>query len=1367
MRLALFLVLLISVFDGFAAPRPLTVKRMGLEQGISQVTARVVAQDGPGQVWIGTESGLNIHDGVRLRHLRHDPEDPRSLSDNYIRALLAGPGGDMWVGTMGGGLNRWHAAEERFERYPFGTPTGLPSAEVEALLQTSDGALWIGHGGGLSRLDSAKGTYAHFSQSSEGPLGAVRALAQTSDGAIWLGGQGGLWRLSPDTTLVERVPTLATTPILALRVASDGSLWVGTETAGLHRVSPASRQVQVISGGPGLEVTAIAEDPQGAIWFATWAGGISRIDPGSGHIDTWNTSAPAPTNLSSTNVISLMVDHSGLLWAGTFDAGANMVMPYGSAFEHYAYDLTRAADGGLIWPMVWAFAEGPDGSIWVGTQRGMNRYDAQLGRAEAYLADGGRCSGLGLGRDVRAILPEGERLLWLALADGGLVRLDPMTCQHCIWRKELTTATRARLLLRDTQGMLWVGTDNGLNRLDPASGQVTHYTAQGQSSSLPHNRIRSLYQDAQGTLWVGTSGGLSRWEPPTQEEGGAGQFTTWRAADGLLSDDDVRAIHRDEDGILWLATGKGLTRLDLEQRQARFFYEKQGLSNNTLYTAIPDGSDLWISSNDGLTRFNRKTLAATRFYRGDGLQSSEFNFNAWLRTRAGDLLLGGNGGFNLLRIDRLSLPVPAPRLQLLYQADGAARLQPIPQAAALGSDTLLALEGNGIRVVPQVLHYLNTQRNGWRYRLLGSRNPHWKHAGPGQLEVRYANLAPGTYHFQAVGYTGGGVESGPPQELAFHVLPPLWLRPWAIALEVLLFVGLAWALAGLRTRTLRGRATRMQAEIDSQTREISDQNQRLNQQAAELAHLLDSQSDFYRRVAHELKTPLSLITLPLDRLRHNTQAAETTGADNAIATLVRGVERLELLVTELTRAAFDPRGADLAWTQQQTFCLGAFLAPMAELYRQAAQARGTALDTAPVPDAAVTLHRAVFEDVLNNLLTNAVKYTPAGGNISLAVDLSSEYSALRITVSDTGPGLTDEECARIFEAGYRTDEATASGAEGHGQGLHICRSRLLAVGGSIAVRSEPGQGCVFSAELPATWSGGGTSLPLGTPAVCSDIALGDDRPELLIVEDDPDLQTALTHALEPHYGLRMAASVADALAQARAHLPDLIVCDRMLPDGDGLTVLDQLRRDQDTSHIPVVLLTAMADKHSQQQGWQSQADDYITKPFDPQILRLRIDSHLANRHSTRTWALAKLAGVPGEATPTLAAPGTPEEATPSPATNVPPLSPADAQYLARLESSVFNLLPQGGCSLEAVAEHMGQSTRTLQRKLQALYGCGFSDYVAELQLRHAKNLLREGTSAKRAALEAGYSSQSYMSRVFRKRLGCTPSEYQSRQPCTE
>ena len=277
--------------------------------------------------------------------------------------------------------------------------------------------------------------------------------------------------------------------------------------------------------------------------------------------------------------------------------------------------------------------------------------------------------------------------------------------------------------------------------------------------------------------------------------------------------------------------------------------------------------------------------------------------------------------------------------------------------------------------------------------------------------------------------------------------------------------------------------------------------------------------------------------------------------------------------------------------------------------------------------------------------------------------------------------------------------------------------------------------------------------------------------KILIVDDEQEIADLVSlYLTNEGFQVFKFYNAADAWNCIQTENLDLAILDVMLPDMNGFELCQKIREKY---QYPVIMLTAKGEGIDKITGLTLGADDYITKPFDPQTLRLRIDSHLANRRRTRAWALAQLtqltqfAGAPGEAAPTLAAPGAAEEATPSPVTNVPPLSHVDAQYLARLESTVLSLLPQGGCGLEAVAERMGQSTRTLQRKLQALYGCGFSDYVAELQLRQAKALLREGTSAKRAALEAGYSSQSYMSRVFRKRLGCTPSEYQSRQPCTE
>ncbi len=1330
----LLLIQLFLLCEVLAAPRPLSIRRIGPEQGLSQVTARTIAQDAAGLVWIGTESGLNLYDGVRITYLRHDPEDPGSLSDNYVRALLAASDGGMWVGTLGGGLNRFVPATGAFVRYPAGQ---LPSEDVETLFGAADGSVWIGHGAGVSRLDPITGGFSHIVTANDEPLGKVLAISQSRDGDIWLGtARNGLYRLAAgkDGAHGGKARWAALSPgdvVLALHTSRDGGLWVGTENSGLYRLEPADERLRPVEGEYDREVTAIAEDDQGAIWFATWSGGVNRIDPLDGRIETYRNRGGLPGSLSSNTVISLMRDHSGVLWAGTFDAGVNLVMPYDGAFEHHAYDPVRP--DGLIHSMVWSFAESPSGDIWVGTRRGLSRFDRASGNATAYLAQG-RCTDLGIGVDVRALLPEGEQL-WLGLADGGLVLLDPENCGRRSYREQLSSA-RVRLLLRDAAGELWIGTDNGLNRLDPVSGWMRHYRADGREGSLPHNRIRSLYEDADGVLWVGSSGGLSRFDAATD------RFITFTRADGLLSDDDVRGIYRDEEGILWLATGIGLTRLDPETRRARFFYEKHGLSNNTLYSVIPDGPHLWITTNGGLTRFDRHSHAVMRFDHGDGLQSNEFNFNAHLKLSGGELLLGGIAGFNLMYPSRLMRDVPPPKLQLAYVSGNGGERRYV--AGAAGSAAFTELAGGSVSFEPRVLHYLNSGRNGYRYRLLGY-DQDWTTASVVQASVTYSDLPPGEYRFQVVGFAANEVESGPPLELAFRVPRPVWMQPWVLLAALLAFVGLAWLLATLRTRALRARATSLQADVDRKTGEISAQNERLNRQADELQRLLANQADFYRRVAHELKTPLTLITLPLSRLQ--TLAESRHDARDALATVARGVERLDQLVDQLTEVALDRRETG---AERQTFGLRAFLEPLVGLYAQAAMDAGIRLQLAPLADVAVTVHRAVFEDVLHNLLGNALKYTPVSGELRVQVELLPEQGMLRLGVSDSGPGLSAGERERIFERGYRTAHAMARDPGGHGLGLHISRSRLRAVGGEIVVCSEPGKGCLFIADLPCTWSGTASANPADQPQQLEQegSAAAHEEVDLLFVEDDPDLRIALAAAFAGHYRLRLAASMGEGLALAREHLPELVVCDRMLPDGDGLGLIEQLKQHPDTCHIPVVVLTALAGPGSQQEGWRSLADDYVAKPFQPEILRLRIDSHIRNRRLIRNWARSNLLEPGGASRTTSTDGGVADER-----------SAVDARYVARLEEAVFGRLTRGECQLETIAADLSQSARTLQRKLQALYGCGFSEYVADLQLRKVKESLDRGMSVKQAALEAGFSTQSYMGRVFRRRVGMTPSEY--------
>lgn len=1329
---------LLGVPPASAEPAPLNVRRIGPEQGLSQVTARTLAQDAHGLIWIGTENGISVYDGLNFSYLRHDPEDDASLSDNYVRALLPDTAGGMWVGTLGGGLNRYVAETRRFERYPALESGGLPSADVEALFQAADGMLWIGHGAGASRLDPTTRAVSHVLEDATGALGAIHAIAQTADGDVWLGRmQGHLRRIAADGIYAVVLPVDG--PVLALHTSHDGTLWIGTERDGLLRIDPRSGRVEAIPGDYDREVTSILQDEQGAVWFGTWSEGLYRLDPQTGRIENHRARQAVPNSLSSNTIISLMRDRSGVLWAGTYDAGLNLVMPYDGALAFHGFDPAR--QDGLIHSMVWSFAEGPKGELWIGTRRGLNRLDRATGTWERFLASGS-CSGLGMGMDVRAILPDGNQL-WLGLADGGLVLLDPDSCRHRRYG-DLLTSRRVRLLLRDADGELWIGTDHGLNRLDPVSGWMRHYRADGREGSLPHHRVRSLNQDSQGVLWVGTSGGLSRYDPRDD------RFVTFTRGQGHLSDDDVRGIHRDDAGVLWLATGIGLTRLEPDSGTAQFFYERQGLSNNTLYSVIPDGPYLWITTNGGLTRFDRRTHAVIRFDHGDGLQSNEFNFNAYLKTSAGELLLGGIAGFNLLRPQRLLGDTAAPQLHLTYRlGDEPARIVPRSDGVRF------VAHGGNIRFQPRVLHYLNSKRNGYRYRLLGHQDD-WRYAPVSQHEISYVDLPPGDYRFQIVGYTGSGVESGAPLEVDLHVPRPLWQQPWMLVVAFGVLLVLAWLLGALRTRALRIKAARLQAEVNAKTGEIAQQNVRLNLQADELERLLADQSTFYRRVAHELKTPLTLVSLPLQRLHD--LADRRTEVRDAVSTIARGVERLDQLVEQLTVVALDSSGQRLS--SRETFGLAAFMLPLIGFYRRGAESAGKNLQATPIPDAAVTLHREVFEDVLHNLLGNAVKYTRENGRILVSVELLESSATLRLSVEDDGPGLGPDDCERIFDSGFRTARATQCDPGGHGEGLHICRSRLQAVGGRIEVFSEAGEGCRFVAELPCTWSGVQRAvdpvqaLPAvdrrQTEACVSDDSTAQQGAEILFIEDDPDLRQALASSFAQHYRARFAGGLAEGLALAREWIPELIVCDRMLPDGDGLTLVAQLKNDPDTSHIPVVMLTALADPVSQQEAWRCLADDYVAKPFQPETLRLRLDSHLENRRRIREWARAQLMN--SQEAPSSAA---------SPELHTPVLSAVESDYLRRLENAVLAHLGQGDCRLETIADAVGQSPRSLQRKLQALYGCGFTDYVVDLQLRRARELLEAGASAKRAALEAGFSSQSYMTRVFRKRLGTTPSAYRA------
>lgn len=1359
-KITFFTTCVILLYTAIVQPAPLTIKRLTLEQGLSQSTVNAIVQDSAGNIWFGTTDGIDIYDGLEFRHLRHNPDKPSSLSDNYVRSLLASSDGFIWIGTLGGGLNRFDPKTQTFKVFRKGQgKNDLLGDDIHCLYESKDGSIWIGRESGVSRYHPKDDSFEHFSHQPDNPSspqkGVVRAIEQTSDGKMWLGFEDqGLssFSLSSGTFLHYRhndndASSLSNDAINAIHQDQRGMIWIATEYGGLNKFDQGSgkftryqKQPDNVGGLNDNEITSIFEDKQGVLWLGTWSGGLNRFDPVSEKFKNYRTSPANPNSLSSDTIISLFEDHSGMLWAGTFDNGVNIISYQGGNFDHYSFDPFQK--NGLVSKMIWSFAEDQTGQIWIGTKNGLSRLDPVTDVFMSYLAEG-KCPGIADSVDIRSIVADKNRL-WLGTDGGGLIYLDPSTCEVRSYKYDggdsaSLSDNHARLLLQDKKKRLWIGTANGLNLLSPERDTIKRYPANPQDSgALPHKRIRALYEGDNGEIWVGTSGGLSRYNETTDS------FETITAGQGLLSDNDVRSVFQDAGGILWIATGVGLTRYDPRQKTSRFFYEKDGLSNNTLYGLLPEDDYLWITTNIGLSRFDRREYAFKNFNVSDGLQSNEFNFNAYLKTSRNEYFVGGVNGFNRFIPEKLGANISPPKLHLEVDLVDKDFAQSHLNVTVDSEPLQLKAYDHRITFIATVMHYLNPKKNSYEYRLTGF-DKNWHSNQASDKKIAYQGLRPGEYSFQIRPFSSNGIPGLEVVSQTLIVEPPPWKTLWAYLLYYVAFFIVLFATIQLRTGTLRKRARLLAETVKDKTLELHRKNEELEAQGRELTTLLQSKDDFYLRTAHELRTPLTLIRIPAEQLSLNDRAVDGT---RSLEIILRATARLQRLIDQMFQAAIHGHTHEAG---VQTIDLQAVIAPLFEIYAEVAERKTIVLTLAPLPAAAITINRRVLEDIIHNFLSNALKYTPEGGQIAAKLSLTAEEgnNYLLLCVKDNGIGIYRDSHEKIFDRFYRCEQAGEFQPQGEGLGLHIVKQHVEACGGDLDFDSEPGRGSEFRVRIPCQWtldslegSQGEGSVPAASKP--QDMPLGQaDRQSLLIVEDDCDMQQILKTLLEDTYQLAISANVAQGLLKAMELMPDLVLCDVMLPDGSGFDIVHSLKSNEETSHIPLILLTAVGDFSGKKTGWDRGADDYIVKPFATDDLLLRIAGLLANRKRLQEWYKRKLS-YSGDKSQCK------NENT------------AELEYIEKLEAQALILIGNGNCCLDNLAEAMGQSGRTLQRRLKSILDYSYTDYIQSVQFKKARQLLLDGCSVKETAYEAGFNDPAYFSKVFKSFHGIAPSQYRSK-----
>ena len=1033
---------MLAAWPASAQTETITFDHLSLEQGLSQSTVNAIVQDGLGFLWFGTQDGLNRYDGYAITVFKHAAADSHAISDNGIWSLCRDHRGDVWIGTMRGGMNRYDVMRGTFAQYLHrpDDSTSISENSVTSVFQDSRGNIWAGTlTGGLNRLDPAQHAFAHFRHEPADTTSladnAVWAITEDPAGNIWIATWDGLCRYTPAATegaetgsfqrfrhSPRRQEGLAGNTIRTLLATHDGSIWIGTWGYGVDRLDPSSGTFShYTSGLPGDHalssnlILSLHEDATGQIWIGTNDAGLNRLDPRTGTVQHFRHSPNAPHSLNNNIVCSLFEDNTGILWIGTGAGGINVFDRLRNRFPHFR--STQNDPHGLSGDDVWALHEDLSGDLWIGTYgTGLNRYDRATGTFTHALHDPRRPGSLSH-NNVISLAVSRNGGLWVGTEGGGLDRRDPSTgifthFTHDPRQPTSLAQNEITALLEDQAGNLWIGTNGaGLDRLPPGGAAFFHYPPDEYSStSIPAGTVLSLAEDHEGYLWVGTyGGGLARFDPATE------RFTQYRGSvtGGGLNNGTVLSIYEDSTGILWIGTyGGGLNRFDRHTGSWRQYTEAEGLPNDVVYGILPDGQGrLWLPTNKGLARFNPANGDVRTYDATDGLQGNEFNQGATFRSRSGMLYLGGINGFNAFVPDSIrdNLTIPPVYLTSLRVFD---RPVVLPQVLSATSAIELPHDRNFLSFEFVALSYTAPGKTHYRYMLEGL-DEGWIDAG-NRRYAGYTNLDPGHYVLRVCAANNDGVWNATGATLAIAIVPPYWKTWWFRVLALGTIAAILFLMYSYRVRKL--------LEIERiRTSIATDLHDDIGGTLTEIALYSDA---------------------GLREIRSRQQGGGMTEEERA------HLAGLFAETGSTARSLIDAMN-DIVWAIDPKNDSFEFLLLRMKMHAtKMLEAKGINYDI-DIPAELASLHLPlgmrrrfflIFKEAINNVLRHAQP-------TRVMLTMRREGRMLTMTVADNGTGFDPREAV-------------------HGNGLHNMQERARSIGGDLAITSSRGLGTTITLHAP-------------------------------------------------------------------------------------------------------------------------------------------------------------------------------------------------------------------------------------------------------------------------------------------------------------
>jgi len=1031
------------------------IEHFSIEEGLSQNTIICSIQDSRGFMWFGTEDGLNRFDGYTFKKFFHNPSDPYSLSHNRIKSIYEDREGSLWVGTMGGGLNKFIREKEHFIHFKANpqNPYSLSDNTILSIYEDRSGYLWLGTYAGLNRFDKKNKKFHPYylkETSNVEPNSKfstwVTMIIDDNNKGMWLGTSKGLMRFYPEKEkFIQYGIGLNGDPkynkVTALCKEKSGLLWIGTNR-GIRVFDPGTGKVkQWETEQLGLSlfhsrVETIFRDHKDIIWVGA-IDGLYKYDPAANRFEFHCNYPDLNRSLSSNFVISFYEDISHVMWVGTY-SGLCKFDNKKKKFSHF-----RAHGNSYEDNIIFAINQDSTGVLWIGTYGGgLHRYDRKTGNSINYIHNPKNPLSISDNK-VMAIHEKQPGVLWIG-TEKGLNKFDILKgiFYHFIHEPDKPDSISDNIVLTlftDKKGELWIGTSNGLNRLEKKSNTFTSFTKKpGNPDSLSHNFINSIVEDSKGILWIGTyGGGLNRFDRNT------GKFTHYLHdphEPNSLSNNKIYPLLDDGSGNLWIGTnGGGLSKLNKKTGNFTNYTRADGLPNHVVLSIMEDhAGNLWISTNGGISKFDPGTGTFRNYVIEDGLQGYEFFQNSCFKSKQGEMFFGGSNGFNVFVPDNVRDNPFIPQVVFTsinkfnknYKSDKS-----FSQIKELN----LSHSNNLFSVKFAALDYTAPQRNQYAYMLEGF-DDNWIQLN-NKREITFTRLPPGKYVLRVKGSNSDGVWNEEGASLKIDISSPFWQSVWIEIAFVAILFGIVFMVQRIRTRNLSQRM-----EKDRLKREL-----RLK-------------ADFTAMLVHDLRSPLTAIIGYSELMSEKKKKIDARKAAKIIAASSQKMLRLindmlDLSKFEAGKMTLNREPTIFSEIVNQIIELLTPLFERKKILVLWEQDTGTAEEEFLIDSERIG-------QVVNNLLSNAIKFTPVKGNIIIKLSRIEGSEHLReFSVTDDGPGIPFENRDYLFDkyAQLKTD----CGLKGTGLGLAVSKMIIEAHGGIIGFRpGDRGKGSTFFFRIP-------------------------------------------------------------------------------------------------------------------------------------------------------------------------------------------------------------------------------------------------------------------------------------------------------------